>query len=224
LIYSKWWKKFFPNEPAKPDDPNSPRWLRSVAMLTGVLAGFAGYLTVRSTALSNDAIYHSTQAVLRQAELSDAWAEYQANSVKARIVETAVLTTTNPSAIEQLNAKDKDYRDTQPALKEKAKSLWRARKKELLGGRNLLIEKDLLGYSGMAVQLAIALASVAALTRKQAWFHIAIVIGALGIGVTGYAFVYHYQPDRTPEPGTVDTSQEMSNDLQYSTPGTQPAN
>src|ERR1700727_1579979 len=62
-------------------------WLKHVAVLTGVLAALAGFLTVRSTVLTNDGIYESNQAVLAQTEASDAWGEYQADSIKARVVE-----------------------------------------------------------------------------------------------------------------------------------------
>jgi len=36
--------------------PSGPPWLRYVALLTGVLAGLGGYLTVRGASLTNDAI------------------------------------------------------------------------------------------------------------------------------------------------------------------------
>ncbi len=67
-------------------------WIKHVALLTGVLAAVAGFLlTVRMTILTNDAIYLSNQAILAQTEASDAWAEYQADSIKARIVETQLI-------------------------------------------------------------------------------------------------------------------------------------
>ena len=68
-----------------------PSWIKQVAVLTGVLAAISGYLVVRSTMLTNDAIYMSNQAILAQTQSSDAWAEYQADSIKARVVETALL-------------------------------------------------------------------------------------------------------------------------------------
>src|ERR1700691_3502137 len=62
-----------------------------VAVLTGVLAALTGFLTVRATTLTNQAIYESNQAILSQTQASDAWAEYQADSVKAHIVEMQLL-------------------------------------------------------------------------------------------------------------------------------------
>src|SRR5438477_12047665 len=96
------------------DDPSAPAWLRRVPLLTGVLAALAGFLTVRGANLSNQAIYHSNQGVLHQAQASDAWAEYQANSIKARIAETSLLTATDATVKETLTAQAKDLRDRQP--------------------------------------------------------------------------------------------------------------
>ena len=75
---------------ARKQDGDNPPWLRQVAMLTGVLAALSGFLAVRSTSLTNDAIYESNQAILAQTQSSDAWSEYQADSIKARIVEVAM--------------------------------------------------------------------------------------------------------------------------------------
>src|ERR1700761_3905355 len=72
------------------NDGDSPSWVKQVAMLTGVLAAMSGFLAVRATTLTNDAIYESNQAILAQTESSDAWNEYQADSIKAHIVDTAI--------------------------------------------------------------------------------------------------------------------------------------
>ena len=97
---------------AEPLPPDAPRWLKLVAMLTGVLAGVGGYLTIRSTNLSNEAIYWSTQAGLQQSKASDKWAEFQLNSIKARIVETQKLVSpANAPFIAALDEQDKSYRE-----------------------------------------------------------------------------------------------------------------
>ena len=74
---------------------DAPSWIGHVAVLTGVLAALTGFLAVRATALTNKAIYESNQAILSQTQASDAWSEYQANSIKARMVELQLL----PSSI-----------------------------------------------------------------------------------------------------------------------------
>ena len=181
--------------PAAAADPTpaSPPWMRRVPLITGALAALAGYLTVRGADLSNNAIYWSNQAVLMQAQASDKWAEYQADSTKARVVEVALATVPpNVPGRAKLEADAAALRTLQPALKADAQALERSRDQNLAQGRLRLAEKDYDDYAGMAAQLGIALASIAALTRRPEWFTIAVVVGLVAVGLTAYSLVSHY--------------------------------
>jgi hypothetical protein len=182
----------------KTNSSPNPGWLKRVPMLTGVLAGLAGFLTVKSANLSNDAIYRSNQAVLHQAKASDDWTEYQANSIKRHIDEAVLKVATDPDAKKELEAQSKDLRDRQAPLKGAAEAQEASRESELFEGRRRLVEKDMLSYAGVAAQLAIALASVAALTRMKPAFVVGVVAGSLAIALTGYAMLgeilRHFHP------------------------------
>lgn len=179
---------------AKESTGEGEPWLKQVAMLTGILAALSGFLAVRSTTLTNDAIYESNQAILAQAESSDAWAEYQSDSIKARIVETALATATAlPRARKTaLETDAADFRDRQTGVKQTAMSRADDREAHLKNGLKQLAEKDLLGYAGLAAQLGIALASVAALVRIRPAFYAGIAAGGIGVVITLYAFAVHY--------------------------------
>jgi len=178
---------------AVPDKTPDVPWLKYVAMLTGILAAISGFLAVRSTNLSNDAIYESNQAVLAQAQASDAWSEYQADSIKARILETQLVPSSPLNAADRkaLAADDKEFRARQPQSKHWAETKTAERDAHLNNGLSHLAEKDLLGYAGLAMQLGIALASVAALIRKPAAFYAGATVGMIGIAITAYAFLSH---------------------------------
>jgi hypothetical protein len=174
-------------------EPAAPPWIRQVALLTGVLAALGAFLSVRSSSLSNDAIYRSTQATLKQAQASDAWAEYQADSIKAHVAETQLdVVAAGQSGRDRLEADEADFRSRQPQAKSKAQSLEDDRDAQLRNGEKLLAEKDLVGYAAMAGQLGIALASVAALTRRKAAFFLSLVFGLVSFGMTAYIMVAHY--------------------------------
>ena len=177
-----------------PAGEDGPPWMHYIAVMTGALAALAGFLAVRSTTLTNDAIYESNQAVLSQAQASDAWAEYQAASIKARIIETQLLTASNlsPDVRDELLKQASELRDRQPPVKQKALDKSTERDEHLKEGQSLLKEKDMLGYAGLAAQLAIALASVAALVRRRTAFVISVVMAAVSVGVTAYVFISHY--------------------------------
>jgi hypothetical protein len=166
-------------------------WIKRVAVLTGVLAAVSGFLTVRSTVLTNDAIYMSDKAILAQTQSSDAWEEYQADSIKAHIVETSQLAIPNASNRDALAKQDKELRDRQPALQKAATAKAAERDDFLKSSGRALAERDLLSYAGFAAQIAIALASVAVLVRSQNTFYAAIATGTAGILVMAYAFAMH---------------------------------
>lgn len=173
---------------------DNPPWVRQVALLTGVLAAISGFLVVRSTAITNNAIYESNQAILSQTEASDAWNEYQADSIKARVVETALATATDlsPESRTALTKQAADLRDRQPTTKQTANDKTADRDRHLQIGLKWLAEKDLLGYAGLAAQLGIALASVAAMVRWRTPFIVGIAAGAVCVAITVYAYAAYY--------------------------------
>ena len=169
---------------------DNPPWVKQVALLTGLLAAISGFLVVRSTAVTNNAIYESNQAILSQTEASDAWNEYQADSIKARVIETALATAADLSAESRaaLNKQAADLRDRQPKIKQTAADKTADRDQHLQIGLKWLAQKDLLGYAGLAAQLGIALASVAAMVRWRTPFLVGIAAGVVCIVITAYAF------------------------------------
>jgi hypothetical protein len=165
-----------------------PAWLKRVAMVTGVLAGLAGFLTVRSANMSNLANYNSTQAVLHQAQSTDAWNEYEADSVKRHIDENSLRNgLVDPKIRAAVDAEVTNFRIRQGPEMVEAKSQADQRDAELSDGKQKLAIKDLLDYAGVAAQLGIALASVAALTRMRSWFNVGVVVGLIAMAITAYA-------------------------------------
>ena len=55
-------------EAGQKNPADNPAWVKQTALLTGVLAAISGFLVVRSTAVTNNAIYESNQAILSQTE------------------------------------------------------------------------------------------------------------------------------------------------------------
>jgi len=171
--------------------PDAPQWISHVAVLTGVLAALTGFLTVRATTLTNEAIYESNQAILSQTQASDAWAEYQANSIKAHIVEMQLLPSSHLGAADRakLTAMDSEMRERQPVSRQTATSKIEERQTHLASGLKHLQQKDMLGYAGMIAQMGIALASVAALVRKRIAFDAGVAAGVVAVALTAYVFL-----------------------------------
>jgi hypothetical protein len=128
---------------------------------------------------------------LSQTQASDAWSEYQANSIKAHMVEMQLLPSSHLSAADRANLATmaEEFRARQPISKQTATSKIEEREAHLNSGFKHLQEKDMLGYAGMVAQLGIALASVAALVRKRIAFDAGVAAGLVSIAITAYVFI-----------------------------------
>ncbi len=86
----------------------------------------------------------------------------------------------------------KDFRDRQPKIQAAAQNFAKERDDHLVQGKGLLATRDLISYADLATQLAIALASVAAMVRVRRAFDAAIFIGAIGVVIALYALGRQY--------------------------------
>ena len=187
-------KTFFDKISARMDAQGDvPGWVKRVALLTGLLAAISGFVTVRSTILTNDAVYASGQAILAQTQSSDNWAEYQADSVKARIVETSLLATGVTGANRATLVKEAaELRRRQPPLRAEAIAKAADRDRYLAHSSHILAERDWLGYANFIAQVAIALASVAALLKERRVFVAGAVAGLFTVIIVVFAYAIHF--------------------------------
>lgn len=154
-------------------DPFISKVSITVAVLA-VLAATAGSL---ETVEGGQAITESSEAVLAQDQATDAWNEYQADSLKRHMYDIAAengLAHFKDDSVAEQDAQAKARTKAVEAEKERdAKRMQSARhesRHHWLTGAATLIE------------IGIALSTVAIITRRQAFW-----LGALGLGATGIA-------------------------------------
>jgi hypothetical protein len=166
-------------EAAHARDPYISKVSITVAILA-VLAATAGSL---ETVEAGRAITASSEAVLAQDEATDAWNEYQADSLKRHMYDIAAengLGHYHNESVAERTAQDKARTKAETAEKERdfktRESARHESRHHWLTGAATLIE------------IGIALSTVAIITRRRPfWF------GALGLGTTGVAlFVVAY--------------------------------
>ncbi len=124
---------------------------------------------------------YSSMGQMSQAQASDQWNFYQAQSIKQHLFELTrdqvVKTGTDPAAVKQqkaFDAKIADYNDRKARIKEKADKL--ESKRDYAGKVG--------GHLGMATSLfavSIATASMCLLTRKKPLWIFAIALAGLGV-------------------------------------------
>jgi hypothetical protein len=145
------------------------KWIMGVALTAAILAVLAAI-----TALMAE--HHVNEAMIQQIRSSDKWGQYQADSIKAKIIETKL------SLLSGLG-KPVDPADSDKLAKydrEKAKLDEDARQMEEDSERHLKRHEPLARGITM-FQVAIAIGAISVLTRRKVFWYMAIAFGALGL-------------------------------------------
>lgn len=161
--------------------------IRSVPLIAAMLAVMAGLSSLYSSRLGERMLSYENQAVLFQTRASDAWAEYQADSLKAHLADTIGLTTSDAALKKKLQTDYREYRKRQSPLRLAA--LDDERKRDDAGEfADRAESRKLVFDSAVALfEIAIVMASVAAMVRRSWLVAVATVLGgaALVIALRG---------------------------------------
>ena len=164
------------------DDPPAGTLLRNIALTTALLAALGAIAALRAGGTVNEALVLKTEAARLQAEASDQWAYYQAKGIKASVQETSravwlAAGKTPPADVDQVIARyAREQNDIEKAAHEKEHE--RDTKSE--EADHLIARHERFADSVAFIQVSIALAAVAALTRNRA-----VWVGSTGLGFVG---------------------------------------
>jgi Spy/CpxP family protein refolding chaperone len=150
----------------------APPWTSAVALSAAILAVLAAVASLLAG-------HHANEAMLEQMQASDAWAFYQAKSIKASVLDTRLqlLAAMNKPGTDSDRQKLATYEDDGKKIEEQGKENEAASRKHMERHNGL-------ARAVTVLQVAIALAAIAVLTRKRnVWF------GALGLGAIGAVFI-----------------------------------
>ena len=154
------------------------RFPRRVALFSAVLATLGAGASFLGGHTQNEALYHKNEAVLLKARASDGWAYYQAEEVKRHIAETAAVTA--PGHAAAFAAEAARYRARAAALQRDAQDLDRRSEAADREAEHALHPHTKLALAVTLVQIAIALASIAALTDRRWLLRLAGAFGLAG--------------------------------------------
>jgi hypothetical protein len=161
---------------AESGDPMTLQVTLSIAVMA-VIAAFIGALGETE---ASHTFVEKSNAVLSQARASDAWAEYQAESMKRHVYDVGASSAAQPDVAARLKGEADKYAKEQPDSQAKAKHF-----EELVETYNDKAETHfdrhhILTIAEGIVHVAVAASSIALLSRRKAvWF------GALGLTVIG---------------------------------------
>lgn len=149
---------------------SSEPWVMGVALTAAILAALAAV-----TALYAE--HFATEATLEQIKASDKWTEFQANSIKEKVLLTnkKILVKLQQDLDPEDEAKLVEYRSKKDEIKEQAKEF----EKESL---THLCEHVPLSRGLTMFQVAIAIGAISVLTKRRVFWFVALAFGAIGIG------------------------------------------
>jgi hypothetical protein len=154
-------------------DPFISRVSITVALLA-VLAATAGSL---ETVEGGRAITESSEAVLAQDKATDAWNEYQADSLKRHMYDIAA-----ENGLAHYSKDSTTERGTQDKARAKAEEAEKDRDAKTMESARHETRHHWLTGAATLIEIGIALSTVAIITRRQAFW-----LGAMGLGATGVA-------------------------------------
>ncbi|MDB5447918.1 MAG: hypothetical protein JWQ97_3235 [Phenylobacterium sp.] len=155
----------------------------TVAVLA-VLAATAGSL---ETVEAGGAITASSEAVLAQDKATDAWNEYQADSLKKHVYGIAADAGGAHSAQYQATAKEQTQK--QAEIRATAKEDEADRDKLMAVSRGHEHRHHWLTAAATLLEIAIAVCTMAIVTRKRAFWLGSVVLSVLGLAVMGAAYL-----------------------------------
>jgi hypothetical protein len=167
----------------KAEEQRAP-WLTWLSLSTAILAVLAAIASLESGDHANEAIVLKTDATLTQSAADDAWAFYQAKSVKEDMYRALAPLAPRPEVAAEW-AKQASEEDAQKAEKKaEAEKLVAEVKAADTESRQHLVLHHQFAKSVTIFQVAIAMAAIAALARRKALWWV-----SLGVGVAGALFL-----------------------------------
>lgn len=156
---------------ATKDKEKRESWTRYVSLMIVTLAVATAIGSLKSGGFGS-------KVMLNQSQASDAWAFYQAKTIKQRLAEMEAHGTTGDLAA-RAAADVERYRREESDLQTQAKGFEAARDQAALHGPPL-------GFAIAALQISIALASVCLITKRRLLWAAAGILGSVGIAYLIY--------------------------------------
>jgi hypothetical protein len=158
-----------------------------IALFTAVLATLAAVTSFLGGHTQNEALLHKNEAVLIKAQASDAWGYYQAEDLKRHLAQMEV--DLDPARIAKHRADVARYQARGAGLKAQAQALDRQSEAANAESDEALRPHTMLALAVTALQVAIALASITALTGRRWLLWVAGAAALAGAALAGLAWL-----------------------------------
>lgn len=156
-------------------------WILYLSLSTALIAVFAAVASLESGSYANDAIVQKNESILNQAKASDQWSYFQAKGIKSVVYTSQAEVVQNPEVATKLREEGKREKAEQAELSTKAKEFEKKVEEADKESEHSLHIHHQFAKAVTIFQVAIALAAIAALTRKRAMWMVSLAGGLLGV-------------------------------------------
>ncbi len=157
---------------------SGPGLAQSISIFTALLATFGAIVGFYTANVLNESMRLKNEAVLKKAEASDQWNYYQAKGQKGNLAQIAGDLTTGEKS-ERYRQEVERYNQEKTEIKTKAEGLEKLSQEADTKSSHLQHPLHLVELAMALLQIAIALASVTALTKKK-WLFVLAGVAAIG--------------------------------------------
>ena len=174
----------------KAEERRAP-WLTWLSLSTAVIAVLAAVASLESGDHANEAIVLKTDATLTQSAADDAWAYYQAKSVKEDLYRALTPLAPRPEVAAEWTRRATEESAQKAEKKVDAEKLVAEVKAADTESREQLNLHHRFAKSVTIFQVAIAMAAIAALARRRALWWVSLAVGAAGAVFFVLGFLPH---------------------------------
>jgi hypothetical protein len=172
------------------DDPDTRRMTNQIAMFTAIIATVGAIFAYMGGATQANAGLYKNNAALKKTAASNQWNYFQAKSTKQSLAELSRDLAANPAEKEKYQAKVDRYEKEKGEIKLEAEKLEAEALRWDEQSDAQIHQHHRWAQATTALQVAIALAAIALLTRKK-WLEYGMFgVGAIGVAI-GVLAVLH---------------------------------
>ena len=154
-------------------------WITWVAMSSAIFAVLAAIAALLSG-------FHANEAVIEQLRASDGWSQYQAKSIKANLFQVK-----NDLFVAAGHPSTKEDSEKIARYKEEMDELAKESKEKEAASIHHLENHEVYAKSVTLMQVAIATAAIAVVTRRRHFFWVGLLLGLGGAGFLAQALLTH---------------------------------
>ncbi len=152
-----------------------------IAMLTAILSTLGAVFAYAGAHSQNEAMLLKNEAIIKKTEAADQWNFYQAKSQKQALMSMAQALSSDPEKTAHFESEAKRYEQEKAEIQTKAKALDEESLALNQKSGDEMKPHTRLAQAMTFLQISIAMASIAALTRRR-WL-VAFAIGSAAIGL-----------------------------------------